>query len=145
MKRFIVSGVVAGFALVTMSVYAEAEKAAAEAVPAKAEAKADLKDMTCPGKLTSEVKKVEGKDVTTYSFACKGGATCPMGVSCVLPDVKIEGVDLSKLAGKEVELTCTMDGKTVKAVKAIKEAAAKADAPKADAKAGHAGHDHPSK
>ncbi|MBI2437918.1 MAG: hypothetical protein HYV36_03795 [Lentisphaerae bacterium] len=124
MKRFIASSVVVGFVLASLSVYAEDEKAAAEAAPAKAEAKADLKEMSCPGKLISKVKKVGDKEVTTYSFACKGGATCPMGEKCILPDVKIEGVDLSKLAGKAVELTCTMDGKKIVEVKAIKEAAA---------------------
>ncbi|MBI2441825.1 MAG: hypothetical protein HYV35_10695 [Lentisphaerae bacterium] len=135
MKRFIVSSIAACFALASLSVYAEAEKAAVEAAPAKAEAKAELKEMTCTGKLTSKVKKVGDKEVTQYAVACKAGAVCPMGNKCVLPDVKIEGVDLSKLVGKNVELTCTMDGKKIVEVKAIKEAAA--------AKAEHP--EHPSK
>ncbi|MBI2437919.1 MAG: hypothetical protein HYV36_03800 [Lentisphaerae bacterium] len=113
MKRFIASGVVAGFVLASLSVYAEDEKAA--------------KKMTCPGKLTSEVKKVGDEEVTTYSFACNNGAKCPMGTECVLPDVKIEGVDLAKLVDKDVELTCMMDGKKIVEVHVIKEVAKAAE------------------
>ncbi|MBI2441824.1 MAG: hypothetical protein HYV35_10690 [Lentisphaerae bacterium] len=156
MKRFITCSVAAGFVLAALSVYAEAPEAAEEAAPAKAEAKANLKKMTCPGKIISEVNKVGDEEITAYSFVCNGGAKCPMGTKCVLPDVKIEGVDLSKLVGKDVEMTCMMDGNKIVEVHVIKEtpkaavpeaaapeAAAPAEQPEQPSKSEHP--EHPSK